>query len=589
MNNTTMRRNNNKKNEEERNSRSSGGDVMTTSAKKRAAPTSPSGGHNKKRKKSNGGRQAPPRPTEKTRKKRRRREISEEKQVQVEAQDEGEEAVGEDETEEESLRRRGGCKQILPLQARQQLTKEGLRVLKEADRALRRRSGIHKLRLQAADKQLVSPSCSGGGAEASLGRLHLGWTCYVCKKRYDQLHFFYDQLCPWCSALNYSKRLDRANLTGRVALVTGGRVKIGFQCALRLLRCGASVIVTTRFPTDAALRYHAERDFELWQGRLSIYGLDLRGMGMVQLFTQFIAHTHSRLDIIINNAAQTIRRPPAYYAHLIPVEATPVTRLPTGIQRLLDNPWNAQNAVDMTQFKRALDAVQDAQRPGLLQHAPPTPSAVLSLSSPQPGPPLRISEASALSQVRLVPGEDDAKAGGELFPARALDADGQQIDLRPNNTWSARAHEVSGVEVMEVHAINAVAPYIITSQLLPLMLSHSPRLDKYVVNVSSMEGKFTRPHKDHRHPHTNMAKAALNMMTCTMAADYARDNIYINSVDTGWVTNEHAWGKEGWDDFTPPLDDIDGAARILQPIFDGVARGNFMSGLFLKDYSVTSW
>jgi hypothetical protein len=112
-----------------------------------------------------------------------------------------------------------------------------------------------------------------------------------------------------------------------------------------------------------------------------------------------------RLDIIINNAAQTIRRPPAYYAHLIPVEATPVTRLPTGVQRLLDNPWNAQNAVDMTQFKRALDAVQDAQRPGLLQHAPPTPSAVLSLSSPQPGPPLRISEASGSSCPRTPPAE----------------------------------------------------------------------------------------------------------------------------------------------------------------------------------------
>ena len=196
-----MRRNK-RKYEEESHSRSSGG--VMTSTKKRAAPTTPSGGHNKKRKKTSGGRQAPARPTEKTRKKRRRREISEEKQ-NVAAQGEGEEAVGEDETEEEeSPRRREACRQILPLQARQQLTKEGLRALKEADRALRRRSGIHKLRLQAADKQLAAPSCPDG--EASLGQLHLGWTCYVCKKRYDQLHFFYDQLCPWCSALNYSKR-----------------------------------------------------------------------------------------------------------------------------------------------------------------------------------------------------------------------------------------------------------------------------------------------------------------------------------------------------------------------------------------------
>jgi NAD(P)-dependent dehydrogenase (short-subunit alcohol dehydrogenase family) len=142
-----------------------------------------------------------------------------------------------------------------------------------------------------------------------------------------------------------------------------------------------------------------------------------------------------------------------------------------------------------------------------------------------------------------------------------------------------------------VHLVNAVAPFVLNARLKGLMLRH-PSRDKHIVNVSAMEGQFYRGTKTDRHPHTNMAKAALNMMTRTSAQDYARDGIFMNAVDTGWVTDEdpadlaerkHAEG------FRPPLDIIDGAARVVDPVFDGHRTGQHRFGLFFKDYAPTPW
>jgi NAD(P)-dependent dehydrogenase (short-subunit alcohol dehydrogenase family) len=199
--------------------------------------------------------------------------------------------------------------------------------------------------------------------------------------------------------------------------------------------------------------------------------------------------------------------------------------------------------------------------------------------------------ASALSsQAPLLPGEEDGDR--QLFPAGRLDQDLQQVDLRGRNSWRLTLHEVSSVELLETQLVNAVAPFVLNARLKPLML-RTPGRDKHVVNVSAVEGQFYRKFKTTKHPHTNMAKAAMNMMTRTSAADYQADGIHMNSVDTGWVSDEDplelAERKQVEQRFHPPLDIVDGAARIVDPIIDGYNRGVHVWGQFLKDYRPTDW
>jgi len=380
--------------------------------------------------------------------------------------------------------------------------------------------------------------------------------CYVCKQHYQAVHHFYDQLCPSCGDFNFAKRTELADLTGRVALLTGGRVKIGYQAGLKLLRAGARLIVTTRFPRDSAARYAAEPDFASWADRLEIFGLDLRHTPSVEAFCTEILHTRDRLDFIINNACQTVRRPPAFYEHMMERESAAVHSLATDERRLLGD-FAGLRGYEM------------------LAH-PSQVSAVM--------------RSAEMSQVPLLP-EDHAPAG-ELFPQGQLDQDLQQIDLRGRNSWRLLLHEVSSVELLEVQLVNAVAPFVINARLKPLMLRTANR-DKHVVNVSAMEGQFYRNQKTTRHPHTNMAKAALNMMTRTAAADYQADGIHMNSVDTGWVTDEDpaaiAERKRTEQRFHPPLDIVDGAARIVDPIISGINSGEHVWGQFLKDYKPTDW
>ncbi len=393
------------------------------------------------------------------------------------------------------------------------------------------------------------------GAEPELGS---GRKCYVCKAEYRRLHGFYDQLCPPCGDFNYAKRQQTADLTGRVALVTGARVKIGYQAAILLLRAGARVVVTTRFPHDAARRYAAEPDYPAWAGRLEIHGLDLRLTPAVERFARSLEERCDRLDFVLHNACQTVRRPPGFYAHLLDLEREPLAALPAPMRPLLQAYHDDRRA---RPGARAAD-------PALLSQAPVTEEDLALAGGPGPG------------------GRVD------LFPRGALDADEQQIDLRPRNTWRMTLAEVPTVELLEVHLVNAVAPFVLSSRCKPLMLRH-PSRDKHIVNVSAMEGQFYREHKTDRHPHTNMAKAALNMLTRTSAADYARDGIHMNSVDTGWVTDEDpaalASRKREEHGFHPPLDIVDGAARICDPIFSGWNRGEHAFGLFFKDYLPAPW
>jgi NAD(P)-dependent dehydrogenase (short-subunit alcohol dehydrogenase family) len=381
----------------------------------------------------------------------------------------------------------------------------------------------------------------------SVGHLHSARACYVCKQRYREVHAFYHQLCPSCAEVNWAKRQARTDLTGRHALLTGGRAKIGMYIALRLLRDGAHLTVTTRFPADAVRRFTAMADSASWLHRLKVVGIDLRDPTQVVALADLVAEA-GRLDVIVNNACQTVRRSPGAYAALIAAESA---ALPSGPVKVvaLGRPSEAHPA--------ALEGREVTWSPHDL--------TALALT------------AGSSSLARVADGS-------------AIDAGGLVPDLDAENSWTRRVHEVDPLELLEVQLCNVTAPFVLVSRLRPL-LAASPARRTYVVNVSAMEGQFSRGYKGPGHPHTNMAKAALNMLTRTSAGDLFRDGVLMTSVDTGWITDERPHPTKARlhsEGFRAPLDLVDGAARVYDPIVRGEA-GEDLYGCFLKDYRPSPW
>lgn len=429
------------------------------------------------------------------------------------------------------------------------------RARQEADRAVIEATATGSPRRiddETAGIRLVSPT---PGAVA--GHLQRPQDCYVCKRPYTRVDAFYHQLCPDCAATNRARRDPHMNLTGRRVLLTGGRAKIGMYIALMLLRAGADVTITTRFPRDAARRFSSMDDFDSWADRIHVRGVDLRDPAQVVALADDVAAA-GPLDILVNNAAQTVRRSPGSYSGLVDGESAPLTGRAAEVPVVTTGRTSELHPASLMGGENALIGTAEAAR-----------------------------EADHIASQALLAGSASLE---RVTAGTAVDAGGLLPDLVHHNSWVATVDQVEPMELLEVQLCNAVAPFILVSRLRPALEASRARR-KYVVNVSAMEGQFGRRYKGAGHPHTNMAKAGLNMLTRTSAEEFYSRGILMTAVDTGWITDERPHTTKARlheEGFHAPLDLVDGAARVVDPIVRGEA-GEDLYGCFLKDFEPSPW
>ncbi|CAA9506284.1 MAG: Putative oxidoreductase, partial [uncultured Solirubrobacteraceae bacterium] len=437
------------------------------------------------------------------------------------------------------------------------------------DRAIIERTATgSRLRIDDETAGIALASTATG---AFAGELVTARGCYICKQDFTLVDAFYHWLCPTCAAMSHAKRDQSTDLTGRRALLTGGRAKIGMYIALRLLRDGAHTTITTRFPRDAVRRFTALPDSGDWIHRLKVVGIDLRDPTQVISLADDVAGA-GPLDILINNACQTVRRTPGAYAPLVEAESAP---LPTGTE-----------LPELVTFDRISEA-HPAAIAGALSD-----TAVAHHEGESPEHALAAHDAATMTALALKAGHASLEAH---VAGTAVDAGGLLPDVQVNNSWTQTVGEVDPLELLEVQLCNSIAPFLLVSRLRPALAAAAataPSGRSYVVNVSAMEGQFSRRYKGAGHPHTNMAKAALNMLTRTSSEEmFSTDRILMTAVDTGWITDERPHHEklriaaEGWH---APLDLVDGAARVYDPIVLGES-GTDLFGCFVKDYQPSPW
>ena len=465
--------------------------------------------------------------------------------------------------------------------------------------------------------------------------------CNVCRGDCTHLprHPFYHHLCPRCGDFNLEKREQTGDMTGMYCLVTGARVRIGYATALKLLRAGATVVTTTRFPCDAAKRYAAEPDFHRWHARLSIVGpLELSDLALVERFCDALLESLPRLDVLINNAAQTLTRPAGWHVRMAQLEERSAADLPPRAQMLLRSPSRVRGgaialdeapaaaAAAVAAAAAAADAAaaaaasasaaaEDAGAGGALSRVAQGGSALSSAPLPSSSAPsLRADALVSRGPSATAAEEEEARVPREMmaaFPANHLDESRQPLDLSGVNSWSRRLGEIGTLEMAQTLAANAAAPFVLCNRLAPLLRRSAVASDadgsggaatrggrcSLVVNVTAVEGKFSVGKKSHAHPHTNMGKAALNMLTFTSAQSlYQQYQTLMNSVDTGWVTDMApcAVGVTSARHATwvgPPLDEVDGAARVLDPVFCHLKQPDKwrIRGYCFRNYFVAGW